>query len=63
MKPMYKVLLCGSERLPVGLYDLYKATPEQLCRLHYSPVLGDNENYRRRQLKLPVTGPRRSCGR
>src|SRR5689334_13567077 len=37
MKPMYKVLLCGSRQMQVGLYHLYKATPEQLCRLHYSP--------------------------
>src|SRR5262249_55826167 len=37
MKPMYKVLLCGSRQVRVGIYQLYKATPDQLCRLHYSP--------------------------
>jgi protein involved in plasmid replication-relaxation len=37
MKPMYEVLLCGSDDIRIGLYHLYKATPEQLCRLHYSP--------------------------
>jgi molybdopterin synthase sulfur carrier subunit len=37
MKPMYQVLLCGTDELRIGLYHLYKATPEQLCRLHYSP--------------------------
>lgn len=36
MKPMYDVLLRGTERMNIGLYHLYKATPEQLCRLHYS---------------------------
>jgi hypothetical protein len=36
MKPMYAVLLQGSERMRCGLYHLYKATPDQLCRLHYS---------------------------
>jgi hypothetical protein len=36
MKPMYEVLLRGSDRMNIGLYHLYKATPEQLCRLHYS---------------------------
>ncbi len=37
MKPMYSVLLRGSDRMKIGLYHLYKATPEQLCRLHYAP--------------------------
>jgi hypothetical protein len=37
MKPMYEVLLFGSDQMRIGLYHLYKATPEQLCRLHYSP--------------------------
>jgi hypothetical protein len=37
MKPMYQILLCGSDELRIGLYHLYKALPEQLCRLHYSP--------------------------
>jgi hypothetical protein len=36
MKPMYATLLRGTSRTPIGLYHLYKATPDQLCRLHYS---------------------------
>jgi hypothetical protein len=36
MKPMYEVLLRGSGRLHIGLAHLYKATPAQLTRLHYS---------------------------
>jgi len=37
MKPMFDVILRGSDKMKVGVYHLYKATPEQLCRLHYSP--------------------------
>lgn len=37
MKPMYEVLLRGSDDMRMGLCHLYKATPEQLCRLHYAP--------------------------
>jgi|GEM_PF-1775152 len=37
MRPMYELLLRGSDQLGVGLYQLHLATPEQLCRLHYRP--------------------------
>ncbi len=37
MRPIYDTLLCGSKRLPVGLFQLHIATAEQLCRLHYAP--------------------------
>jgi hypothetical protein len=36
-KPYYDVLLRGSKHTRIGLYDLFQATSEQLCRLHYSP--------------------------
>lgn len=35
--PVYDVLLRGTAEMPVGLYHLHLATPDQLCRLHYSP--------------------------
>src|SRR5215471_2072327 len=34
--PPYDVLLRGSQEMPIGLYHLYMAKAEQLCRLHYS---------------------------
>jgi len=37
MRPMYELLLCGTKEMGIGLYQLHLATPEQLCRLHYSP--------------------------
>jgi hypothetical protein len=37
MRPMYELLLHGTERMSIGLYQLYLATPDQLTRLHYSP--------------------------
>jgi len=37
MRPMYDLLLRGSDHMAVGLYQLHLATPEQLCRLHYRP--------------------------
>jgi hypothetical protein len=35
--PIYDKLLRGSQDMPIGLYHLYMAKAEQLCRLHYSP--------------------------
>lgn len=34
--PAYDILLRGTEEMPIGLYQLYIATAEQLCRPHYS---------------------------
>jgi hypothetical protein len=34
---IYDLLLRGSERVPIGLFQLQLATAEQLCRLHYKP--------------------------
>jgi hypothetical protein len=37
MRPMYELLLCGTKDTGIGIYHLHRATPEQLCRLHYKP--------------------------
>jgi hypothetical protein len=37
MRPIYDVLLYGTDEVRMGIYQLYLVTAEQLTRLHYSP--------------------------
>lgn len=37
IRPAHDKLLIGRPELRLGLLHLYKATPQQLCHLHYSP--------------------------
>jgi hypothetical protein len=38
VRPAHDKLLIGTPTLPLGLFQLYKATPYQLCGLHYKPT-------------------------